>query len=150
MRVATRPRATVDRWAGYNKTADGVQRSLSELSSSPHRAVAPGPNRPDGVPPNEPVRRRHVSGLTLEAPKYKGPVTAPKTAKLTKTTKATPAPKRVTAVTHSTAPKVKSTNKVSSVQKPRDEKMTCKARPENNKPKGGGGGSMRKFIPWCG
>lgn len=31
--------------------------------------------------------------------------------------------------------------------KPRD-KVTCKARPDNNKPSGSGGGKKR-FVPWC-
>lgn len=51
----------------------------------------------------------------------------------------------------------KSTSKASSAKSPRDQtkvenRMTCKARPDNNKPKrgGGGGGSMKRFIPWCG
>lgn len=29
------------------------------------------------------------------------------------------------------------------------EPMTCKSRPKDNKPKGGGGGGPRKFVPWC-
>ncbi|QCS37274.1 hypothetical protein [Tortoise microvirus 78] len=30
-----------------------------------------------------------------------------------------------------------------------DKRWVCKARPESNKPKGGGGGAKRAFIPWC-
>ncbi|QCS37265.1 hypothetical protein [Tortoise microvirus 77] len=30
-----------------------------------------------------------------------------------------------------------------------DKRLVCKARPESNKPKGGGGGAKRAFIPWC-
>lgn len=30
------------------------------------------------------------------------------------------------------------------------EPLRCKPRPTDNRPKGGGGGSFRRFIPWCG
>lgn len=49
-----------------------------------------------------------------------------------------------------------SLSKARSAPKPRDIKKEvlddlkkCKARPTNNKPKGGGGGS-KAFVPWCG
>lgn len=50
------------------------------------------------------------------------------------------------------------TTRGSSDTKPRQEKkeppkevLKCKARPEKNEPKGGsgGGGTFKKFIPWC-
>lgn len=43
---------------------------------------------------------------------------------------------------------VKSTKVESSPSMAREN--TCKARPESNKPKGGGGGRKRKYVPWCG
>lgn len=150
--VSTRP--VGDRWAGYNKTADGVQLSLSpgELDT-PGRVVAgTNPTMPGQVPstPGKPdpvrVASKRISSLKIAAPKLKAAI-ATKAATHTRSTKA------VTVVTRATpqkaAGKVNSTNTVSSAPKPRD-KMTCKPRPENNKPKGGGGGSMRRFIPWCG
>lgn len=30
-----------------------------------------------------------------------------------------------------------------------DNRQTCKPRPKDNKPAGGGGGSFKAFIPWC-
>lgn len=130
--VASRKPVT-DRWAGYNKTPDGVQRSLVETVRGEVRRST-GPNKPTSPRP-EPGRgtlRGQISALRIEAPKASSPIVK----------KALPKPPKAPA-------KVTSTNKVSSPE-PAREKMTCKARPENNKPKGGGGGSMRKFIPWCG
>lgn len=44
--------------------------------------------------------------------------------------------------------KATSTRKTSSPEKAREKVATCKARPENNKPKGSGG-SGKDFVPWC-
>lgn len=31
----------------------------------------------------------------------------------------------------------------------KQDRPTCKARPKDNRPKGGGGGGTKKFVPWC-
>lgn len=98
--------------------------SLNSMASghvpSDRPPVTP-PKAPDPTPPKRAVAR--VSNLRLDPPRAK-PVSTKK----------------------STSPASSAT--------PRDDKtkLTCKARPTSNKPapKGGGGGSMKRFIPWCG
>nr|QJB21599.1 MAG: hypothetical protein [Microvirus sp.] len=132
VRVVSAPRADTSRGnANYNDAKFSNLRTPTAIggySDSPHRAVADRspaePGRPDITPAEpDPVRAaRRGSSLKIEVPKLNGPSKA----------------KQVKQVQNRTN---------SSPEKVRDN--TCKARPENNRPKGGGGGSMRKFIPWC-
>lgn len=64
----------------------------------------------------------------------------------------TPPPKRKAQFGYGTAPQSQTTKSQTQRLSPesvRDNKTVCKARPTDNKPKGGGGGSKR-FVPWKG
>jgi hypothetical protein len=45
--------------------------------------------------------------------------------------------------------KVALSSSVSEKRSKPDDKLTCKARPESNRPRRGGGGGGKRFIPWC-
>lgn len=91
------------------------------------------------------LKAKTVSALKVAEPR----------AKATSSLKvATPKGKAVSALKMPSAQKekrqqVNSMSKTSSGNKknPR-EKMTCKKRPNDNKPKGGGG-AKRSYVPWC-
>lgn len=64
-----------------------------------------------------------------------------------------PQGRRITSPNTGTLPTL-SQNTVTSVQPKaatatKQDKQVCKARPKDNRPKGGGGGGPKKFVPWC-
>ena len=46
-------------------------------------------------------------------------------------------------------PAARSSEQRDARQEKKVEPLTCKARPKDNRPKGGGGGGPRRFVPWC-
>lgn len=125
---------------------DGVPQSLSEQSDGYYYTGDGTPVYQVGPSPQSvalaPLRR---TNLTITPPKH----TAPDPARVTKlrspdpVKKKPPAPARVT----KEPTQVKSTRETSSPQA--REQITCKARPTDNRPRRGGGGKKRGFIPWC-
>lgn len=93
-------------------------------ATRPEEIRTPNPPVQPGVP--EPPKKPRIirqSSLTISAPLYSR--TSLTSSPLARDKKASPDPER------------------------KKEPKICKPRPKDNRPKGGGGGGPRKFIPWC-
>lgn len=159
----TAPRVDPVRTASYNPSAspgrvvappsNGVPQSLSEQSSGSYGDYYDDPRVLVGdLPQAEQARQiRRMSGLKISAKGTNYPKTTAKAAANTQPGRKVVPKNAVKVERKSTATKEpvqgKSTSPASS-PKARDT-MTCKARPTDNRPKGGGGGKKRGFIPWC-
>lgn len=99
-------------------------------SSSPGRVVADEPAKDNPTVAPDPVKKK-ISNSTLRL----SPVASPRANSPRQSGRTNSSPR---------------TSKTSSPETAR-EALHCKKRPTDNTPKGGGGGgSFRRFIPWCG
>lgn len=128
-----------DKWREQNPLDPNYVGSISggpnRVYYDPTRPQAPGP---DGVPWGDPG-----PGTGKNTNTGGGRTSHTNTTTKTNTSTGRPRPTKTSGTLTST-----------SVQTTRDaldekQKPVCKARPKDNRPKGGGGGRKRAFIPWC-
>lgn len=98
-------------------------------SSSPGRVVAeePATDSAPATPAPDPVKKVKLNNSTLRV-----------------------APTRATSPSQSGRTKSSTRTTEKSSPETAREPLRCKPRPTDNRPKGGGSGSFRRFIPWCG
>lgn len=138
-----------DRWAGYNKNADGTALSISGTTGggstkepfTPGRtignvtdtSVGPDTQKPgaETPPAQTPPRPFEDSRLRLDAVRNLDPHRQSRPENTKPKTSLSPAKSPET------------------VRKQENQMVKCKARPTDNRPKGGGGGS-KSFVPWKG
>ncbi len=123
-RVVARPSSSLDSLSGRVAGVSATYGVADAASSRIAEALATG-------------KARQRSNLTIAERQYQPPKPGVKAV----------APAKSAAKVSSTS----SASSTSSRDKAPDkvpEKMTCKARPDSNKPKGGGG-SGKRFVPWC-
>lgn len=139
IRVASAPAYSAPRASG-NVNRDGTALSLNYgESSSPGRAVG-SPNQSNNPPPLS-------SGPDVVAPPGTPGVTAGTVVRRASSLTLDPNPRKTARTGAERIQVKKSPTLERSADKPRDN--TCKSRPEDNRPKGGGGGS-KSFVPWKG
>lgn len=120
-----------------------------------------GPGTGTGTGTVTPVRdkraenRAHLAKVTNRKTGSHSVVYGARTAEsLGHTADQSPQGRRVTSPNTGTLPTL-SQNTVTTVQpkkaatETKQDRPVCKARPKDNRPKGGGGGGSKKFVPWC-
>lgn len=124
---AKRPHLPKPVWWDKAKPKPPTKPVTPSKPKPPSKPVTPSKPKPPKTPTKpvtpkppttpDPVRVRAPSGLKIEAPRATAPIT------------------------QETRPR--ETRSQDTVR----EKLTCKARPRDNRPKGGGG--SKRFVPWC-
>lgn len=110
----------------YNRAYAAHQAALAAQAVQSVRANNPAPvvTPPIVTPPVTPQKTRIIraSALTISSPQFHS-----------------------TSSASSASPR----GNVKKASQDPESKFVCKPRPKDNRPKGGGGGSKRRFVPWC-